>query len=354
MRTWDFVCQDCETPFTAKSPRALRCKDCRYKNHIGRNRRPGTMEDRTCENCGKTYAPWRQDQRACSGPCSSKLSNDSRSYGTTPDPDPQMERLYRYYKSKESISIDTLPNNSTVAIWSDSQYPFIDEPFFAALENFLSSTRPTIEVLDGDVLDAYEISDFDKRPERLWNLEDEAKWARDVLERHGRWSDIYWVDGNHEDRYRRILWRQAQAFSFAVSDLAEILRLEKLTKGFVPYGRHIDLLGFTITHGTIVRKDSAYTAKAMRLKYQSSGCNGHTHRAGSNSGTDSHGRSHTWYEIGCTCRFDLEYNKAPPDWQHAFLVGTVWDNALHTQLIRVIESGGHRSFTVNGERFKVD
>lgn len=265
--------------------------------------------------------------------------------------DEQMERLYRYYKAQDNITIDSVPDGTTVVVVSDLQYPFLDEPWWNTMERFIRATKPDVLFFNGDVIDAFEISDFDKRPNRLWNLDDEERWVREMLQRVGRWAKtIYWVDGNHEDRMRRTIWKNAEGFEHHVSDLAEALKLDELTAGFVPYRKHIEYLGFVVTHGHIVRKWSAYSARAHWEAYQSSGCNGHTHRIGSFSRTDMHGKTQTWYELGCQCRIDMEYGtQAMRDWQHGFLVGQVWDNALHTHSVREIGGG----FSVNGEHFKV-
>lgn len=203
----------------------------------------------------------------------------------------------------------------------------------------------------------YEVSDFDKRPERLFNLEDEMKMATSIIDDlHARAApnhQLFWVDGNHEERVQRIIWRKAQQFSHLVQDLPEAMNLDALTNGHVRYGRHIDYLGFVITHGTVVRQHSAYTAKAMIDKYRSSGASGHTHRMGSHSITDHKGTSHTWYEVGCLCRKDLEYTKTEPNWQSGFLIGSVWGNVLYPQLIRVIESGKKRGFMALGSYYEV-
>lgn len=95
------------------------------------------------------------------------------------------------------------------------------------------------------------------------------------------------------------------------------------------------------------------TARRHLMAYGSSGVCGHTHRAGSVSKTDMNGRTHTWYEQGALCRVDLEYVRGVADWQQAFLIGEVHGGALHPQLIRVIDSRGHRGFVAAGNYYRV-
>ena len=88
-------------------------------------------------------------------------------------------------------------------------------------------------------------------------------------------------------------------FAAAAAQFKQVTEQEPdLAAGFTMYGNHVEFLGFVLTHGNVVRKHSAYTAKAMYEQYQSSGVSGHTHRLGRYSKTDMHSRSHTWLEQG--------------------------------------------------------
>lgn len=270
-----------------------------------------------------------------------------------------MERLYRYYEARPSIKITDRPDGTRVLVLSDTQFPFVDESYLEAIHRFSRDWKPHDFVVAGDGLDCYEISEFDERPHRIFNLADEIDMATGMMARFKREAlgddtDVWWVDGNHEARWQRVLWKKLPELAFATKDLPEMLDLERNAAGYVPYGKHIDYLGFTITHGNFVSQFSAYTARRHYDKYHSSGMNGHTHRAGLYCHTDMHGRSHSWYEIGCVCRRDLEYIRGVANWQHAFLIGTVYNNALHPQLIQVIETDSGRGFFAAGHYYGIN
>lgn len=326
----------------------------------------------SCRYCGEEFEPYHLSDVVCQKPeCRRRKRRDDlrQQKGTGVrledddqehrERDEQMERLFRYYKSRESITFDRdLDDGTRILVIPDIQFPFVDEPLLAAFMRFVQDWKPHITVDVGDMLDAYELSDFDKRPSRLFNLDDEMEMAADFINdvrRRSATGNLYFhVDGNHEERLQRIIWKHAQQFSFMVKDIPEAMQLDKLTSGFVPYGKHVDIHGFAITHGTIVRQHSAYTAKAMMDKYRSSGASGHTHRIGDHSITDHRNVSHTWYEVGCLCRKDLEYVKAAANWQQGFLVATVYRNALHPHLVRVIETDSGRGFVVHGSYYHID
>ncbi len=350
------TCKQCGTEFQAASHSSAYCgSECRLVAHRDR-RRQAPLPEKQCENCGDTFQPRRKGDVTCGPECASKRYNNSRSHGSADDSS-QMEKLFRYYKARESIEITEAPEGTRVLALSDMQIPFMDQPLLDTIESFIDDWKPNVIIYVGDVLDAYSISQFDQRPARLFHLGDELDLAKDMLARHKRLSptaDLYWVDGNHEERLQRIIWKQAQDFSFLVKDIPEALELDRLTSGYVPYGKHVDFLGFIFTHGTLVRQNSAYTARAMLDRYRSSGASGHTHRAGSHSATDHRGFSHTWYEMGSLCIKSMDYIKAHPNWQSAFLTGTVFHGALHPQLIRVIERADGRGFVgPNGNYYNV-
>ncbi len=343
-------CAKCEKGFTARVHNRVYCS-AKCKTDADNDRRRTGRISHMCDICTNEFQAQKGSDKYCSRECAREAYNTQRK----PERDEQMERLFRYYKSRESITIDSAKEGDRVLVLSDTQFPFSDVKLLETIDRFIEDWKPTDIFYNGDILDCYAISQFDQRPERLFNLQDEFELAKDWTAGHRRLTKCrqFWSDGNHEERLNRIIWNKAQGFSFMVADIAEALELEKWTKGFVPYGKHFDYLGFIITHGTIVRKNAGYTARAMMEKYRSSGVSGHTHRAGSHSMTDHRERSHTWFEQGCLCRTDLDYLKAHPDWQHAFVLGTVHQGALHPQLVRVVETGRGRGFVAAGSYYKI-
>lgn len=315
-----------------------------------RKRQRIDLPSRNCDRCSVPFEPYSGGQKFCAG-CRDEAGRDRKRV----KPDQQMDKLFAYYQSHESVVIDDAPEGSKVVVLSDLQIPFVDEELEAARDQFIREWKPDYIFYNGDCLDAYELSSFDKNPHRIFGFSDEREQARKMLHHHKNVSGakLYWIDGNHEDRLQRIIWKHAQGFADMVDDLPKALELDKWCEAYVPYGKHVEFLGFIITHGTIVRSNSGYTAKAMLDKYHSSGCSGHTHRIGSHSSTDHRGVSHTWYEIGYGARKDLEYTKAPADWQQGFLIGKVMGGAIHPQLVRVIETKKGRGFVADGAYYKV-
>lgn len=259
-------------------------------------------------------------------------------------------------ESTGNISVRGCPDGTRLISLSDTQYPFADEPLIEAVERFMADWQPNFVIYNGDIADMYEISDFDKNPARQFNLGSELAMVKAFLDRHGEivpTAKRFFIYGNHEDRLRRFIWRHAGAIADLVKPLEEVLGLEERGIEFVTYGKHVDYLSFVFTHGNFVSSGSGMTARKHLASYGSSGAHGHTHRLGSISKTDMNNRTHTFYEQGCLCRVDLEYNRGVADWQQGFLVGEVHGGALHPQLIHVIESKGQRGFVAGGNYYAI-
>lgn len=302
---------------------------------------------RRCVDCQKPIRP-RGDSVRC---------RECAAEHVWPQPvDEQMAALFYDYESTPNVVVDSRPDGTRLVSLSDTQYPFVDEPLLSAVHEFIKDWQPNDLIYNGDILDYYEISDFDKRPGTRFGIDDEEEWARQFMDLHARLVPgvkQFFIEGNHEERLTRATWREAGKFASHVKTLPQVLGLKERGIEHVPYGKHVEYLGFVFTHGNFVSADSAMTARRHMALYRSSGVNGHTHRLGSFSKTDMNRRSHTWLEQGCLCRLDLEYVKAHPDWQQGFLIGYVYGGALHPQLIHVIEANGQRGFVAAGNYYPI-
>jgi predicted phosphodiesterase len=233
---------------------------------------------------------------------------------------------------------DAAPRNEgdtiTALEWSDSHFPFQDDEVLSIVQAIAEDMQPDYMVHKGDLLDARELSRFDKDPNRKESLQDEIDQARAhlaTMRLASPNSTFILLEGNHEDRLRRTLWNldgpaatlgQLTAFKRAMT-WPSLLGLEEMGIEFVAYGEQSkrDILPKFITkHGSVVRSASGATASAEQRKYNKSGSSGHTHRLGAVWHRDSNG-SHVWVETGCTCSLDPDYC-VDPDWQNGCVFWT--------------------------------
>ena len=230
----------------------------------------------------------------------------------------------------------------TVSV-SDIHAPFHDEEALQAVIDFIGQFKPRHLVLNGDILDCYTISKFEKNSDLRMSFQDELDATRDVISRliaaaPAKCRTVY-LQGNHEDRHRRLLWDNPALADLRNLQLSQLLKLRELgVKKFMRYGELHNHLGVAFTHGSIARKHGSYTARAEREEHGISGVSGHTHRLGVSYKTYTD-RIVTWYEQGCLCDLKPGYIRGTPNWQHGFLIG--WRSPstgrLSCQLVPVFE-----------------
>jgi predicted phosphodiesterase len=217
-------------------------------------------------------------------------------------------------------------------ILGDSHSLYLDERAEAVALQIIADFKPDVVVHNGDAVDCYTLSDFDKDPRRRDSLRGELLSTRAHLQRIASaapQAERYLLEGNHEDRLRRVIWRSMGGIREVMSldEVADVLNWPRLL--------HLDEIGFqwldrqqqiraTIfpkflnKHGTLVRKWSAYTARGEHEQYGVSGASGHTHRLGLYMQKDRNG-NHMWWESGCLCKLDPDY-VVEPNWQQGLLV----------------------------------
>ncbi len=235
-------------------------------------------------------------------------------------------------------------------LFGDTHIPSHDPSVLAIVTSVIRDIQPDLIVHMGDLLDCYAISTYDKDPTRKLDLQDEIDEGRRLLaslRMIAPQARIALLEGNHEDRLRRLLWRMPReaaaltrltSFQQAMTWPA-LLGLEELGVEWIPTHEQskVKLLPKFITkHGTLVRSQSAYTARVEHERYGKSGASGHTHRLGVYNACDHNG-VHVWVETGCTCLANPEY--APdPNWQQGFVVVTAdrKTGALQVEPINVI------------------
>lgn len=220
----------------------------------------------------------------------------------------------------------------TAVVYGDRHGIYADPQAESVLYSVLEDTKPDVVVNIGDDADCYAISSFDKNPARVHTLQDEVDNTRAHLHKVSQLcpdADKYWLEGNHEDRLRRLVWR----LPGAAQELAKLKAFQEQltwpalvgTKDigweFVPTALQAKtkiLPKLVIKHGTQIAKHSAFTAKMEMGKYGKSGMSGHSHRLGKFYHRDHQG-NHVWMETGCLCRLDADY-EPDPDWQQGLVI----------------------------------
>lgn len=235
----------------------------------------------------------------------------------------------------------------TYVVLNDIQLPWADTKVLDLVLDFVQATQPHGVVLNGDIVDMYDISDYDRNPLQRQGLQKEIRLARRLMERLEHVSERWWIGGNHEDRLRRYIWRHPEIADLDDLRFPALFHLAEHGFTWKPYGQGKLLGKLLVTHGFLVRTHSGVSAKAHFERLGTSVLHGHTHRLGTYYRTNVRG-THAAYENGCLCKLTPEYAQHP-DWQHGFSVVHVDPSGwFSVQQIAVLN---RRTFFYGKERY---
>jgi len=239
---------------------------------------------------------------------------------------------------------ETLPDDDYVIgshlVTSDEHGRFVDLKAWGAVLGLVDEFDFKSFTFNGDLLDFYELSRYEKDPdvEQCISVDIEAgrRLIEDVRARFK--GPIHFNPGNHEERYERYLRGEAKAlkhYECLALGSEENLRFEELEvtshdeKGFI--------LGEEdrVYHGEVVRADPGASAKGEFLAWGTGGTSGHVHRLGVYHANGSRIRS--WAESGCLCVLCPEYSKKPVNWQHGLTIGhELASGEVVWELVRIV------------------
>jgi hypothetical protein len=183
--------------------------------------------------------------------------------------------------------------------------------------------KPHTLVINGDVNDFFQLSRFNTGHEREDFLQLEIDAANAIRQRFRKAAPnarLIETEGNHDNRIRSYVVKNAKALhSLRVLDPAALFDHDKLDIQWFPGAGFRLRPSFLVKHGTLVRGESAATAKAELASAGISGVSGHTHRLGTYRRAGY--QTKQWTEGGCLCRLDPDYITGQPNWTQGLVVG---------------------------------
>ena len=226
--------------------------------------------------------------------------------------------------------------NNKFVVLRDILFPYQDDKALKAVYKFLEQHPVDTIILNGDILDFYDVSSFDKDPERVNSLQKEIDLAQKFFKKLRQLAPnarIVFIKGNHCSRLERYLKKHPELYSLDALKLPNLLELDKFNIEYKDKGFKLGSL--KIIHGTIVRKYAGYTARAEMEKHDCSGISGHVHRLSCYYYRTPE-RYLAWYESGCLCDLNPEYVDNP-NWNQGFLYGYVDKDSFAVTPIPIVD-----------------
>lgn len=221
-------------------------------------------------------------------------------------------------------------------VLGDRQVPFHDVRAMKVARSIVKDVNPDVLLDMGDGLDCWQISDYDTDPSRRNSLQDDIDAEKvemyQMAEAAPRARRVR-LEGNHEDRLRRLIWRLPGAaqqlnrlrvfqqtmtipfqLNMAESGWEYISTDEQSRTAVLP--KLITIHGHQLKGSTVV--EGANARRAIQ-KYGRSCVVGHHHRACVLARRDHNGQAFG-IETGCLCQLDGQPYGVDFNWQQAVTV----------------------------------
>lgn len=234
-----------------------------------------------------------------------------------------------------------LPQGKTL-ILSDVHVPYHDDVAIEAALEFGDTYAPDNILLNGDQLDFYAISRWEKDPEKR-NLPAELQQGRQFLAHlRERYPDatIIWKNGNHEERWEKYLWHKAPELCGVPDfEMQHIMRFSEYGVQFVhgkqkiKAGKHL-----TIIHGHEIPGafDPVNFARTLQMKLGVCAIGGHKHKTSEHSAKTADDKYVTCWSVGTLQEMHPDY-MCLNQWNHGIATVDLDGNDFTVQNYRIIK-----------------
>lgn len=216
-------------------------------------------------------------------------------------------------------------NRKKVLVLGDIHSPYHHVPALEAAINHGLKEGVTAVILNGDILDFFANSKWDKDP-RLVDMAQEVAIGRKLLEAIREafpGIPIWFKMGNHEDRWQRYLSNKAPEL-LGVSDfeIEKIFRFDDLNMRSIGKRQHIKVGGLNILHGHEFGRSifsPVNAARGLFLRAKTSALIGHYHQTSEHIEKDMNDNTTGCYSTGCLCDLRPDYARYNK-WNHGFAI----------------------------------
>lgn len=234
---------------------------------------------------------------------------------------------------------------------SDIHVPYQDNNAVSIALQYAKDYKPNHLVINGDLLDFYSLSTFDKSPDRKYSVWEEVQEGRQILQQFrkavGPKTKMYFTEGNHEQRLQRYLARNPELADMPDLRIDKLLKLKEMDIKFAGVGAdywatatgHIKIGDAIVMHGdnrfngAATSANSGYSAMNTLKKMQSSVIMGHVHRVAQVHHSTPYGML-TGIEGGCLCEVPGTAN-----WQQGFVTFEVYKGKNKNYRLHQIQHG---------------
>lgn len=180
----------------------------------------------------------------------------------------------------------------TALILPDTHTPYEDKRKLSIFFKALDLIRPDMLIVLGDFFDFYQVSAHDKDPSRRTTMMEDVEYGKERLRQMRKYAKrAYFIEGNHENRLTRYLWRNApELVSVGELHVPYILGMKELDYHFTGYKQFLQIGKMNFTHDT--GDAGAYAHFKSQAAFEGNVVIGHTHRMGYTVVGNARGKPH--------------------------------------------------------------
>lgn len=222
-----------------------------------------------------------------------------------------------------------------VMVTNDWHIPYEDRKAINIANKVAKVYKPDVYVINGDLIDMYSLSFWDKNPENFdvtHEIDKTKAYLKDLRNVLGNKTSIIYTEGNHEARLQRYLWKNPELAGLDVLKMENLLELDKLniqwigaqmdywktSSGSYNIGDTRIMHGDNRLNGASSSKYSGYSIKNTVQTTRKNTLMGHVHRGAVHYNTNEDGTL-VGVEGGCLCQEIPTAN-----WQQGFTTFEVY------------------------------
>ncbi|RJQ26407.1 hypothetical protein C4577_03585 [Candidatus Parcubacteria bacterium] len=232
------------------------------------------------------------------------------------------------------------PNKTLIL--ADAHIPFHDEEALSLALDYGAKEDPSIIILNGDMVDHYALSRWEKNP-AFRRFPEEVKstiYFLSGLRKRFPKARIIYKHGNHEERFDAYMRMKAiDLLGIPQFDWKNVYDLDKYNIELVSQKRPIRLGKLNIIHGheyVFNISNPVNPARGMFLKAKAHVLGGHFHQTSQHSEKSLEQHVISAWSTGCLCDLHPEYRPLNP-WNHGFaFVITDDEGGFHVENLRIV------------------
>lgn len=228
-----------------------------------------------------------------------------------------------------------------LGVFGDVHIPFHDNIALEAMFNKFEEENVDSILINGDLLDFYQLSFHEKDPRQV-HFKNEIEAGKEFLAYiRARFPDIpiYYITGNHENRFERYLRiKAAELLDIDECRLDVILHVAEYRIEVIPFRSKVVFGDYTIEHGDkIPGAGGVVPARTLLMRLKSNSIVNHFHKSSESSqrvfGTGEPTMIKA-YSLGCLCDLNPEYMEIN-EWNHGFAIMKKLNNLVTVSNYRI-------------------